>query len=176
MKKIILFFFFTATMFAQDFAKDTLLVSRNQLATILKIKNHKVYIVQNNERPTPYIKHTDGSFVSNGDHFIQIFIDKSKHKYGDTNDYLDIMFDKLGGTNEIIEAYNTRLLIHYEKVVKEKKEQMFVFYPLEDRFININIVFNYKDDDDRYKKELEIYQIIKNGILVKEDYYLTNKV
>jgi hypothetical protein len=174
MKKIILFLLFTTTIFAQDFAKDTLLGTTP--ASILKIKTHKIFIAQNKELQTPFIKHTDGSFVSNGVPFVQIHIDKNKHTIGSTYNYVDAMFDNLGGTNEIIEVNNTRILIHYDKMVKDKKEQMFVFYPISDRFLNFNFVFDYKDDDDRYKKELAVYEIIKNGLLVVEDYYLTHKI
>lgn len=176
MKKIILFLLFTTTIFAQDFAKDTLLVNGTQPASILKIKNHKIYIAQNKELQTPYLKQKDGSFVSNGVPFIQIHIDKNKHTIGSTYSYVDVLFDKLGGSNEIIEVNNTRILIHYKKYENDKKEQMFVFYPISDRFLNFNFVFNYKDYDDRYKKELAVYEIIKNGLLVVEDYFLTNKI
>lgn len=176
MKKIILFLLFTTTIFAQDFAKDTLLVNGTQPASILKIKNHKIYIAQNKELQTPYLKQKDGSFVSNGVPFVQIHIDKNKHTIGSTYSYVDVLFDKLGGTNEIIEVNNTRVLLHYDKKEKDKKEQIFVFYPLKDRFLNFNFIFNYKNDDDRFKKENEIYQIIKDAILVVEDYYLTRKI
>lgn len=174
MKKILLFLLFTTSIFAQDFAKDTILGTTP--ASILKIKNHKIFIAQNKELQTPFIKHSDGSFVSNGVPFIQIHIDKNKHTIGSTYSYVDVLFDKLGGSNEIIEINNTRILIHYKKYENDKKEQMFVFYPISDRFLNFNFVFNYKDDDDRYKKELSVYEIIKNGLLVVEDYFLTNKI
>jgi hypothetical protein len=159
---------------AQDFAKDTLLGTTP--SSILKIKKHKIFIAQNKALKTPFLKQKDGSFISNGVPFIQVHIDQKKHTIGSTYNYVDILFDKLGGNNKIIEINNTRILIHYDNKVKDKKGQIFVFYPLPDRFLNFNFVYDYKDDDDRNKKKLGIYQIIENGLLVFEDYYLTHKI
>jgi hypothetical protein len=176
MEKLILLiaFIISSSVSAQDFAKDTLLGTTP--SSILKIKKHKIFIAQNKELQTPFLKQKDGSFISNGVPFIQVYIDQKKHTIGSSYDYIDVLFDKLGGSNEIIEINNTRILIHYDNKVKDKKEQIFVFYPLSDRFLNFNFVYDYKDDDDRYKKKLGIYGIIKNGLLVGENYYLTNKI
>lgn len=182
MKKLLLLSIciFSLSLQAQDFAKDTLLVHGTQPASIIKIKNHKIFISQNKELQKPYIKQKDGSFVSNGVPYVQIHIDNKAHTIGSTKKYVDVLFDKLnngpGSSNEIIEVDNTRILISYRKIEKDKKEQIFVFYPLSDRFLNFDFIFGYTDDDDRYKKELAIYDIIKNGVLVLEDYFLIHKI
>jgi hypothetical protein len=180
MKKVFMLLLVTSSIFAQDFAKDTLLVNGSQPATIIKIKTHKIYIAQNKELETPYLKQKDGSFISNGVPSVQIHIDKNKHTIGTTSDYVDVLFDNLktgpGGSNEIININNTRVLIHNRKIEKDKKYQIFVIYPLSDRFLNLDFVFKYKDDDDRLLKESEVREIIEKGLLVIENYYLKYKV
>ncbi|OOV19104.1 hypothetical protein [Flavobacterium sp. LM4] len=182
MKKLLLltYLFLSISAQSQDFAKDTLLVNGTQPASIIRIKNHKIFIAQNQEMQKSYIKQKDGSFVSNGVPYVEIYIDKKAHTIGTTTEYVDIMFDKLntgpGSSNEIIALDNTRILIHYRKIEKEKKEQMVVFYPLADRFLNFSFVFYYTDDDNRSSKENAVYSIIKDGILVLEDYFLYRKI
>lgn len=170
---LLLLAFVSFTANAQDFAKDTLIGSTP--ASILKIKNHKIIIAQNKELSTSYVKQKDGSFISNGVPFIQIHIDQKKHVIGSTYDYIEVLFDNLGGNNDMYDVNNLRLLVHSEKREKEKKEQMAVFYPLSDRFLNLKFTFNYTDDDDRREKEFAIKDIVRKGLLVFENYYLTQK-
>ena len=175
MKKLILSFFITTSIFAQDFAKDTLIGSTK--ASIIKIKNNKIFITQNQELSTSYLKQKDGSFISNGQPFVQIHIDKKKHTIGTTYDYVDVLFDKIemGGSNEIITVDNTRVLVVRRKIEKDKTAQLFVFYPLKDRFLNLDFVLYYKNEDDRIDKEIKLMGIIENGIFIVEDYYLSHK-
>lgn len=181
MKKHILFLvlIFTSLVTAQDFAKDTLIVNGTQPATILRLKKTKVFIVQNKELSTPYIKQKDGSFISNGMPFIQIHIDSKKHTIGNTFDYVDILFEKLspgpGGSNEIITIDNVRALLQTKNFKKDKRVQIFILYPLSDRFINLNFVFKYSDDEDKENKIKGIEDILNNGFIVLENYYLTHK-
>lgn len=171
---LLLLTFLSFAVNAQDFAKDTILGTTP--ASIIRIKNHKIIIAQNKELQTSYVKQKDGSFVSSGVPFIQIHIDQKKHTLGSTDSYIDVLFDNLtGGSNGIYEVNDVRILIHTERRKKEQKEQMAVFYPLSDRFLNFKFTFNYKDDDDRYAKEDAVNAIIKNGLLVFENYYLTHK-
>lgn len=182
MKKLLLFalLLIVSLVQAQNFAKDTLLVNATQPATIIKLKNNKIYIAQNKELQTPYLLQKDGSFVSKGVPIVQIHIDKNKHTIGSTSDYVDVLFDNLktgsGSSNEIININNTRVLINNRKIEKDKKVQIFVFYPLSDRFLNLDFVFNYKDDDDRLLKQSEVMEIVEKGLLVIEDYYLKYKI
>ena len=158
MKKIlfILSLLMSLAINAQDFAKDTLAVNGTQPVTILKIKNTKIYIAQNKELSTPYIKQKDGSFVSNGIPFVQIQLDKTKHTLGTPSDYVDVLFDKLspgaGGSNEIINIDNVRALLQIKNHEKEKRVQFYVFYPLSDRFINLNFGFKYDNEEDKDNK------------------------
>ena len=175
MKKIIFLLLVSINIFAQDFAKDTLI--GNTKSSIIKIKNSKIFITQNQELSTPYLLQKDGSFISNGQPFVQIHIDKKKHTIGTTYDYVDILFDKIemGGSNEIITIDNIRVLVVRRKIEKDKAAQVFVFYPLKDRFLNLDFVLYYKNEDDRIDKENKLMDIIEQGIFIVEDYYLSHK-
>ncbi|MFK7004889.1 hypothetical protein BWK63_13970 [Flavobacterium covae] len=166
------------TLLAQDFAKDS--VMGTQPITILKLNKTKLFIVQNKELQKPYVKQKDGSFISNGMPWVQIHIDKTKHTMGNTNDYIDVLFDKLssgsGGSNEIINLDNTRVLLQTRHHQKDKKMQLYVFYPLSDRFMNVNFVFAYTTDADRKQKIKGVEDIIKNGLIVLEDYFTSHKI
>lgn len=175
MKKtfLLLLSFLSFVVNAQDFAKDTLIGSTP--SSIIRIKNHKIIIAQNAELQTSYLKQKDGSFISNGVPFIQIHLDLKKHTIGSTYSYVEVLFDNLGGNNDMYDVNNLRLLVHSEKREKDKKEQMAVFYPLSDRFLNLKFTFNYTDDDDRREKEFAVKDIVRKGLLVFENYYLTHK-
>lgn len=166
------------TLLAQDFAKDS--VMGTQPITILKLNKTKLFIVQNKELQKPYVKQKDGSFISNGMPWVQIHIDKTKHTIGNPNDYIDVLFDKLssgsGGSNEIINLDNTRVLLQTRHHQKDKKMQLYVFYPLSDRFMNVNFVFAYTTDTDRKQKIKRVEDIIKNGLIVLEDYFTSHKI
>ncbi|MFK7113354.1 hypothetical protein V3468_02755 [Flavobacterium oreochromis] len=167
-----------STLLAQDFAKDS--VMGTQPITILKLNKTKLFIVQNKELQKPYVKQKDGSFVSNGMPWVQIHIDKTKHTIKNPNDYIDVLFDKLssgsGGSNEIINLDNTRVLLQTRHHQKDKKMQLYVFYPLSDRFMNVNFVFAYTTDADRKQKIKGVEDIIKNGLIVLEDYFTSHKI
>ncbi|MFK7048743.1 hypothetical protein FLACOL_01085 [Flavobacterium columnare] len=178
MKKIILLLFLNLSLFAQDFAKDSVMGS--QPIAILKLKNTKVFIAQNKELTKPYIKQKDGSFVSNGLPSVQIHLDKAKHTIGSPIDYVDVLFDKLsagvGGSNEILNLDNTRVLLQSKNHQKDKKMQLYMFYPLSDRFLNFNFVFDYTTDADRKQKIKGVEEIIKKGLIIIEDYYSNHKI
>ena len=178
MKYLVILFLSFNSFFAQDFAKDSVMGS--QPISILKLKNTKVFIAQNKELAKTYIKQKDGSFVSNGMPYVQIHLDKAKHTIGSPIDYVDVLFDKLstgaGGSNEILNLDNTRVLLQSKNHQKDKKMQLYVFYPLSDRFLNFNFVFDYTTDADRKQKIKGVEDIIKKGLIVLEDYFTSHKI
>ncbi len=97
--------FFSVFGFGQNSSKDTLLVNGTQPASILKIKKHKIYIVQNKEIQSPFILQRKGCLVSKGIPIIEACIINS---IGNPKNFVQNMFDATtqlnSGTYEIVKS------------------------------------------------------------------------
>ncbi|BFO64108.1 hypothetical protein [Chryseobacterium sp. KCF3-3] len=178
MKNILFFLLLSVFAFGQDFAKDTLMGEGTQPATILRMGNNKVFIIQNKELQTPYTKQKDGSFTSNGVPYVNISLDKKKFD-GDMYEFMNELFDKSDVENqfskEIIDVDDKKAFVRTANNEKKKNLYMSVNYPLKDRFLNISFGINYTDDDDKTKKYYAIKNIIQNGFRTLENYYSYRK-
>jgi hypothetical protein len=155
MKKL-LFLLLPLFYFGQDFARDTMAVGGTQPATILRMGNHKIYMIQNINLQTPYIKQKNGNFISNGVPYVDIDLDKKKF-VGNMYDFMDELLYKSEANDQfskfIIEVKGTQVFFKIIYDNKNKAIGMSVNYPLKDRFINIFLAINYTDQNDKEEKE-----------------------
>ncbi|MCW3168926.1 hypothetical protein OMO38_10370 [Chryseobacterium sp. 09-1422] len=178
MKKTLLILLFSPFAFGQNKAVDTTLVNGTQPATILKLSNHKVFIVQNKELETPYKLQTDGSFISNGKPYMKIWLDKKKYSTN-LNKLVDLLFDtvplKNDDNKEIIkvDGIDVFLKTSYDKA--EKRIHKMYYYPVGDQFIGITQIVNYKDEESRFETEKSMLSMVENGLLILQDFYLKRK-
>ena len=178
MKKLLLLILLSSFALGQSFTQDTIM-SNNNPASIIRIGNNKIYVAQNKEKQTPYIKQKDSSFLSNGVPRIEIKqdlkpVDKNPEIL--VNEFFNKM--KLNGKSakEILQIDDKKVFVGTQYLEKEKKIFKGFFYPLKDRFIVIYVTMNYNSEDDRFDTDKAINEMFESGFMVLEDYYLYRKV
>ena len=176
MKKILFIFLcISGLSYSQNKAIDTMMIDGTQPATILKLNNHKIYILQNKELATPYKLQKDGSFVSNGVPHISVAIDKESTSLS-VNDFFNDVKLKSSETKEIVKSDDKSVFIKTSTNREKSNELLTVLYPLSDRYLTIYFSFDYSNEDDKSKKYYAIRNIVEKGLIVLENYYKYRKM
>jgi hypothetical protein len=169
--KVLLFLTFGVFAFAQNSARDTLMLDGSQPATILKINQHKVTVLKKSPSESPYTLQKDGSFVLNATPKVTISVSKSKK--GSPRQYLEHIFQ----TTELENGESKSVAPREEYPFytrMSKKGNLLIFdtlYAMKDELLAVQCTFSTQSPKDEYKLSQDISDFLWNSILISENFY-----